>query len=73
MTGKACFRDFGGAAAAVDAFTKVRFLMNEVRARGFISSFFYDTKSSFRIVKNADALHQKSFSFSGFSFRIAKS
>ena len=73
MTEKACFRDFGAATVAVDAFIKDRFPMNDVRARGFISPIFYDTKSSFRMVKSAGALHQKCFSFSGFSFRIAKS
>jgi len=46
--------------------------MNDERARGFISVLFYDTKSSFRMVKSTSALHQNSFSFSGFSFRIAK-
>jgi len=38
----------------------------------FHLTIFYDAQSAFRIVKSASALHQNAFSFSGFSFRIAK-
>jgi len=47
--------------------------MNDEGARGFTSPRFYDTKSSFRNMKSAGALHQMAFSLVGFSFRIAKS